>query len=136
MMESVRISKEDVKRRLDAGEQIVFLDTRSDDAWRKADAQIPGSTRLPPDAVELHFDDIPREGLIVTYCTCTQEKSSARAAQTLLSHGWKHVRPLSGGFEAWQATGYPVEPKTREPHTPSEIAENLRQAEGEQDLPE
>jgi len=46
------------------------------------------------------------------------------------------VRPLSGGFEAWQATGYPVEPKTREPYTPSEVAENLRQAEGEQDLPE
>jgi len=69
MTEPDRISKEDVKRRLDAGEQIVFLDTRSDDAWRKADAQIPGSTRLPPDAVERHFDDIPREGLIVTYCT-------------------------------------------------------------------
>jgi rhodanese-related sulfurtransferase len=64
-----RISKEDVKRRLDFGEQIVFLDTRADDAWRKADAQIPGSMRVPPDAVERHLHEIPREGLIVTYCT-------------------------------------------------------------------
>jgi rhodanese-related sulfurtransferase len=63
------ISKEDVKRRLDSGEQIVFLDTRSDEAWRKADAQIPGSMRVPPDAVERHLHEIPREGLIVTYCT-------------------------------------------------------------------
>jgi rhodanese-related sulfurtransferase len=69
MMESVRISKEDVKRRMDAGEQIVFLDTRSDDAWRKADAQIPGSQRVPPDAVEQHLDEIPRDRLIVPYCT-------------------------------------------------------------------
>ena len=68
-MESVRISREDVKRRMDAGEQIVFLDTRSDDAWRKADAQIPGSRRVPPDAVEQHFDAIPRDRLIVPYCT-------------------------------------------------------------------
>jgi rhodanese-related sulfurtransferase len=69
MMELDRISKEDVKRRLDAGEPIVFLDTRSDDAWRKADAQIPGSRRVPPDAVEQYLDEIPRDGLIVAYCT-------------------------------------------------------------------
>jgi rhodanese-related sulfurtransferase len=69
MMEPARISKEDVKRRMDAGDQIVFLDTRSDDAWRKADAQIPGSRRVPPDAVEEHLDEIPHAGLIVTYCT-------------------------------------------------------------------
>jgi rhodanese-related sulfurtransferase len=64
-----RISKEEVKRRLDAGERIVFLDTRSDDAWRKADRQIPGSRRVPPDAVVQHLSEIPRERLIVTYCT-------------------------------------------------------------------
>ena len=68
-MEPNRISKEDVKRRLDSGEHIVLLDTRSVDAWGKADAQIPGSIRVPPDAVEQHLDEIPREGLIVTYCT-------------------------------------------------------------------
>jgi rhodanese-related sulfurtransferase len=67
--EPVRISREEVKRRLDAGEHVVFLDTRSVDAWRKADAQIPGSTRVPPDDVEQHLNEIPREGLIVTYCT-------------------------------------------------------------------
>jgi hypothetical protein len=42
---------------------------------------------------------------------------------------------LKGGFEGWRAAGYPVEPKAREAHTPSEIAENLRQAEGDLDLP-
>lgn len=69
MMEPDRVSTEEIKRRLDAGERIVFLDTRSDEAWAKADAQIPGSTRIPPDAVAQHLDEIPREGSIVTYCT-------------------------------------------------------------------
>lgn len=68
-MEPDRISREEVKRRLDAGEHIGFLDTRSVDAWRKADAQIPGSTRVPPDEVEQHLKEIPREASIVTYCT-------------------------------------------------------------------
>ena len=68
-MEPNRISKEEVKRRLDSREHIVLLDTRSVDGWGKADAQIPGSIRVPPDAVEQHLNTIPREGLIVTYCT-------------------------------------------------------------------
>ena len=69
MTEPDRISTEEVKRRLDAGQQITFLDTRSDDAWSKADSQIPGSTRIRPDDVEQHLHEIPRQGLIVTYCT-------------------------------------------------------------------
>jgi hypothetical protein len=67
-MEPNRISKEEVKRRLDSREPIMLLDTRSVDAWGKADAQIPGSIRIPPDAVEQHLDEIAR-GLIVSYCT-------------------------------------------------------------------
>jgi rhodanese-related sulfurtransferase len=68
-MEPPRISKEDVRRRLEAGEHITILDTRSNDAWLKADAQILGSVRVPPDEVEQHLEDIPPDGLVVTYCT-------------------------------------------------------------------
>jgi rhodanese-related sulfurtransferase len=64
-----RISIEDVKRRLDAGEHIAFLDTRSAEAWAKSDLQIPGSMRVPPDHIDQHLNEIPRKGLIVTYCT-------------------------------------------------------------------
>jgi rhodanese-related sulfurtransferase len=68
-MQIPRIATDDVKRRLDAGEHVVFLDTRADEAWRKADTQIPGSIRVPPDAVNQHLNKIPRDGLLVTYCT-------------------------------------------------------------------
>ena len=68
-MEPQRISADEIKRKMDAGEHIVFLDTRGDEAWRKADLQISGSQRIPPDAVEQHIDEIPRGGLIVPYCT-------------------------------------------------------------------
>jgi hypothetical protein len=68
-MEPQRIAPDEVKRRLDAGEAIVFLDARSNDAWQKAEVQIPESIRVPPDSAEAYLDRIPRRGLIVPYCT-------------------------------------------------------------------
>jgi rhodanese-related sulfurtransferase len=68
-MEPQRITPEEVKARLDSGEAVVFLDTRADDAWRRADAQIPHSVRVPPDEAAARLNDIPRRGLIVPYCT-------------------------------------------------------------------
>jgi 3-mercaptopyruvate sulfurtransferase SseA len=32
-------------------------------------------------------------------------------ALQLMTHGWKSVHPLYGGFDAWQQAGYAVEPK-------------------------
>ena len=54
---------------MDSGESVVFLDSRSDEAHRQADTQIPRSIRVPPDQVEAHLDEIPRRGLTVPYCT-------------------------------------------------------------------
>jgi rhodanese-related sulfurtransferase len=133
-MEPQRITKEEVKSRLDTGERILFLDTRSDQAWKDAQWQIPGSKRIPPDDVSDHFGEIPHDGLIVTYCTWPREKSSARAAQALVEHGWE-ARPLGGGFDEWHKAGLPVEPKVHRAETLREVQENLRQAEGDQDLP-
>jgi len=63
------IGADEVKRRLDSGEAVAFLDARGGDAWRDADLQIPKSIRIPPDEVEAHLDEIPKRGLIVPYCT-------------------------------------------------------------------
>jgi len=68
-MEPERITADDVKRQMDSGETVVFLDARAEDAWHKAELQIPHSIRVPPDDVEAHIHEIPRRGLIVPYCT-------------------------------------------------------------------
>jgi rhodanese-related sulfurtransferase len=33
-------------------------------------------------------------------------------AQFLLDHGYQHVYALKGGFDAWEALGYPTEDKS------------------------
>ncbi len=64
-----RIAKEEVKRRMEAGEPIVFLDTRSPGAWNSSDRMLPGARRVAADDVENHLSEIPGNHPIVTYCT-------------------------------------------------------------------
>jgi rhodanese-related sulfurtransferase len=68
-MEVSRVTVDEVRTRLDRAEPIVFVDARSAEAWSKADSQIPGSVRVPPDDVAAHVSEVPRGRAIVTYCT-------------------------------------------------------------------
>jgi rhodanese-related sulfurtransferase len=54
--------------------------------------------------------DLPRDREIILYCTCPNEASAAQIAKMLLDSGFKRVRPLLGGLDAWIAAGHPVEP--------------------------
>jgi len=64
-----KITVEDVRARLDRGEDIFFVDTRNPKAWGEAETRLPGAIRVPADQVEQHLADIPRDRTIVTYCT-------------------------------------------------------------------
>jgi rhodanese-related sulfurtransferase len=68
-MDIPRISIEDLKRRMDAHEALAVLDSRVADAWKSSESQIPGSIRVPPDEVDKHLSEIPRNRLVVPYCT-------------------------------------------------------------------
>lgn len=68
-MAASKISVADLKRRMDQGEDVFFVDTRNPKAWGEADTKLPGAIRVPADQVEQHLADIPRDRLIVTYCT-------------------------------------------------------------------
>jgi len=56
-----------------------------------------------------HMGHLPRDREIVLYCTCPSEASAARVAKMLVNHGFKLVRPLFGGLDAWVAAGYAME---------------------------
>lgn len=68
-MEPTRVTVDEVKQRLDRGEQFTFLDTRNPTAWAEAGTKLPGAIRVPADEVEQHLDDIPRDRTVITYCT-------------------------------------------------------------------
>jgi len=70
---------------------------------------IPGALAFDPLALDTLLADVPRERELVLYCNCPNEVSAARAAKVLIAQGYRRVRPLLGGLEAWDAAGYGVE---------------------------
>lgn len=68
-MEATRIMIDEVKERMDRGEQFAFVDTRNPKAWGEATTKLPGAIRVPADEVELHLTEIPRDRTAITYCT-------------------------------------------------------------------
>jgi len=64
-----RITVDEVRTRLDRGEDIFFVDTRNPNAWGDAETKLPGAIRVPADQVEQHLADIPRDRTVVSYCT-------------------------------------------------------------------
>jgi rhodanese-related sulfurtransferase len=68
-MEVTRITVDEVRERLARGEPLAIVDARSAEAWDKAETQIPGSIRVPPDDVAGYASAVPRDRAVVAYCT-------------------------------------------------------------------
>ncbi|HZS37422.1 MAG TPA: rhodanese-like domain-containing protein [Polyangia bacterium] len=69
MSVDLRISVDDVARRLERGEPVLFVDVRNPTAWGEAREQLPGALRVSGDQVERAAASLPRGRPIVTYCT-------------------------------------------------------------------
>jgi rhodanese-related sulfurtransferase len=68
MADAARITVEELKRRMDAGEDFTVIDTRNPKAWAEAETVIPGAIRLPAD-LESGLSQIPKTKPLVAYCT-------------------------------------------------------------------
>jgi len=68
-MEATRVTIDEVKERMDRGEQFAFVDTRNPQAWADAKTKFPGAIRVPADEVEKHVSEIPRDRTVITYCS-------------------------------------------------------------------
>ncbi|HUE81418.1 MAG TPA: rhodanese-like domain-containing protein [Pyrinomonadaceae bacterium] len=68
-MEPTRVTVDEVKERMDRGEQLIFVDTRNPKAWSEAQTALPNALRMLPDDVAQKVDDLPKDRSIITYCT-------------------------------------------------------------------
>jgi rhodanese-related sulfurtransferase len=94
---------------MEAGEKPIVVDVRSPTARTLEPRWIPGAIHVPVDDVGRHVAELPRDRKIIVYCTCPSEASAARVAKALINHGFKEVRPLYGGLDAWIQAGYAVD---------------------------
>jgi membrane protein DedA with SNARE-associated domain/rhodanese-related sulfurtransferase len=101
-----RISIDELSALLDSGSMTTILDVRTPER-RAASGWIPGSINVR-DVAELPLT----ADEVIVYCDCPNDASAAVVAKKLQERGFKRVRPLAGGIEAWQARGRPIDRTT------------------------
>jgi len=69
MPEAPRITVDDLKRRMDAGEGFTLIDVRNPQAWADSGVTLPGAVRVPLDELERYLYQIPKDRPVVAYCT-------------------------------------------------------------------
>jgi len=96
----------DIKKRLDAGEKLILVDTREDSEW--ANGHIPGAIHLSKGVIERDIEKtIPAlDAPIVLYCGGGFR--SALAADNLQKMGYKNVISMDGGWRGWTDATFPV----------------------------
>ncbi len=98
------IDADELKARLDAGDDIELLDIRSD--AEIAQGILPNSQHVPMHLIPLRINDFSRDKDIVLYC-----RSGARsyhACSYLAQQGINNVINLRGGIIAWARNGYEI----------------------------
>ena len=64
-----RISPEELKKRLEAGEPVTIVDLRHPLDWLTDPHTLPGAIRMKPDEIEQRNQEIPRDREVILYCT-------------------------------------------------------------------
>jgi membrane protein DedA with SNARE-associated domain/rhodanese-related sulfurtransferase len=104
-----RLEPEELKRQLDAGEQVFIVDLRHPLELLPDPFTLPGAFRFSPESLAARHHEIPRDRDIVLYCSCPSEATAAKTAMTLHKLGIERVRPLRGGFDEWKRLGFPLD---------------------------
>jgi rhodanese-related sulfurtransferase len=104
-----RITPEELKQKLDGGEEVTIVDLRPPVELEADPYSIRGSIRISVEELDLRHHEIPRDRDIVLYCACPNEVTSAQMALLLCRKGVRNVRPLLGGLDAWRERNFPLE---------------------------
>jgi membrane protein DedA with SNARE-associated domain/rhodanese-related sulfurtransferase len=119
-----RITVSDLRQKQQAGESLTILDLRAQAALVEDPATIPGAVHATLDDIKSGNHHFPRDREIIVYCSCPNEASAARVALLLQKSGFKNVRPLLGGIDAWRQQNYPVQ-RTRDREEPVVVTAQL-----------
>lgn len=103
-----RITPEELKGKIDAGEDVIIVDLRHALEFEAQPETIPGALHMDAAELEEASDIIPRDREIVLFCACPNEVTAARLALLLRSHGITRIRPLAEGYEGWRSRGFPL----------------------------
>ena len=100
------LTVDQVKTRLDRGDQFQLIDVREESEWAKD--HLPGAIHLGKGILERDIEQrMPDPGTeMVLYCGGGFR--SALAADNLQKMGYTNVWSMDGGIRGWREKGYPL----------------------------
>jgi adenylyltransferase/sulfurtransferase len=88
---------EELKARLDRGEDVFILDVRNPEEYQIS--RIPGGVLIPLPALPQRFGELDRDREMVVHCKSGMR--SQKAIQFLRQQGFTRLQNLKGGILAW-----------------------------------
>lgn len=107
LRERPMLEVEGLKRRLEAGEDLVVLDVRTAADFSGVQGHLAGAQNLPLEELETRLDELGQDPERTVAIMSRTHRCSARAAALLVRHGFADVHVVRGGFSAWLDRGRP-----------------------------
>ncbi len=101
------LSVKELQAELSRAEAPLLLDVRTEQEW--AICHLSGACLIPAQELDRRCGELPRDREIVVYCHVGMR--SAMATRLLCERGFRGVRNLAGGIDAWAATADPEMPR-------------------------
>ena len=101
------ITADDVKSRLDSGENIALIDVREPDEFRAG--YISGAEHVSRGFLELKIEQVVPDRSTPVVAYCAGGVRSLFAAQVMKDMGYDNVLSMEGGYGKWKDLGHPVQ---------------------------
>ena len=69
MPDNLRIAVDELRKRMENGEDFTIIDMRNPQAWSQSDERLPDAIRVLLDTLDENLSEIPKNKPIVAYCT-------------------------------------------------------------------
>ena len=103
-----RVSVDELRDLIDEKKVNAIVDVRSP-LTQAATGRIPGARTVDMQKIAESFRGVSVDGEVVVYCACPNEATAVKVAKQLQKLGYKRIRPLQGGIDAWIDAGLTVE---------------------------
>ena len=104
------ITPDELKAKIARNEPVTVVDLRGSNVFADSDTTIKGSVHTQVRKVAHRLREISRDREIITYCACPDDEAAIVGARQLLTKGFKRVRVLKGGWNAWVKAGGQLQP--------------------------
>jgi uncharacterized membrane protein YdjX (TVP38/TMEM64 family)/rhodanese-related sulfurtransferase len=99
---------DELKRRLDAGEDLLVLDVRVAPDFHREPGHIGGARNIPLEELATRVNEIESYRSRPIAIVCRTDRRSATAAALLSAKGFAKIHVTRGGMAEWTRSGYPV----------------------------